>query len=135
MKRLMAIPFVLSCVLGAVDLHAQAPTMTYDTFMKMDVNARQERFLQLTPDNEADILREQVIRRRWLNADRLTNEQHEILAEVAEFIRPDFFGSPLHDDGVKATFMALQQRIGKTFTSEESVSAFTINGPYLPPHP
>jgi hypothetical protein len=49
MKRLWAIPFVLSFLLGTLDLHAQAIEMSYDTFMKLDDSQRLETFQGLTP--------------------------------------------------------------------------------------
>jgi hypothetical protein len=135
MKRLLVIPFLVSCLLAAVDLHAQAATVPYDTFWKLDANARLERFPALTPANQAALLREQVARWRRVNADRLTPEQNQLLAEVAEFIRPELFGSSLHDDSVKSTFMALQERASKAFTPQELSEFNTIHGPYLTPQP
>ena len=135
MKRLLAIPILLSCLLGAVDSHAQAATVAYDTFWKLDVTARRQTFPSLTPANQAALLREQVARWRRANPDRLTPEQDQLLAEVGGFIRAELFDSSLHDDSVKTTFMTLQERVSRAFTPQESSEFNTIYSPYLPPQP
>lgn len=134
MRRLFAVLFVLSFPSGTVALHAQAVT-TYDEFMKLDVTARREQFPELTPSNQAVLLREQVVRWRRVNAAQLTPEQDQVLADLAEFIRPELFGSSLHDDTIKTRFMALQQRASKAFTPQELNAFSPIDGPYLPPQP
>jgi hypothetical protein len=136
MKRLLAIPFLLSCLPGSV-LHAQGATamVAYDTFWRLDVNARLERFPSLAPTNQAALLREQVARWRRAHADRLTREQDQLLGEVGEFIRPELFDSSLHDDSVKTAFMALQERASRAFTLQELSEFNTIYSPYLPPQP
>jgi hypothetical protein len=114
---------------------AQATTVSYDTFMKLDLNARRERFPALTSTNQAALLREQVVRWQKANAARLTPDQNQLLTELANFIRPDFFDSSLHDDSVKATFMALEQRASRAFTAQELSEFTTVYSPYLSPQP
>lgn len=135
MKRLLAIPLVIVCWVGAAGLHAQRATVTYDEFFVLDVNQRLQQFEQLTPANKADLLREQSVRWRRLHAHRLRPEQDLILAEVAELIRPEQFeprSSPRQSHEIDA-FMALQKRASRAFTPEELRDAFTtIYGRYIP---
>jgi hypothetical protein len=134
MTRLVAIPLVLFCLVGTIDVRAQAIEMSYDTFMTLDDGQRLEIFPALPPANRAALLREQIARWRRVYADRLTPEQDQLLADAAAFIQPDQFeGRPQHSDEVKARFFALERRISNAFTTEEAYNLFTIHGPYLPP--
>jgi hypothetical protein len=137
MKRLLAlaIPFILSILLGPIVLHAQASTMSYDAFMKLDVQPRREQFPQLSPSDQADLVREQLIRWRRVHATELTEEQRQVVAILATHIQPEFFSSSVQDKASRATFAALQQRASKVFTPEELANLFTVYGPYLPPQP
>ncbi len=133
MKRLWAIPFVLSCVLGTVYLRAQPIEMSHDTFMQLDDSQRLGTFPGLTPSNRAALLREHIARWRRVNADRLTPEQDQLLADAAAFIQPEQFEArSQHSDEVKEAFFALERRISNAFTTEEAYNLFTIHGPYLP---
>jgi len=135
MRRLSAIPFALVCLLGAATTQAQTGTVSYDAFMNQDVSARHSQFPKLAPDNQAAIMREQVRRWQRAHADQLTSEQDQLLAEIAAFIRPAFYGSSPQDDETKRMFMALEQRMSNAFTPEESRDIATLDGPYLPPQP
>ena len=98
MRTHPATSFFFACVLGAVNAFAQANVISYDAFMKQDVNARRAQFPHLTPDNQAVLVREQLVRWRSTNASRLTPEQSQL---------PDFYTSSSHDDDTKTTFLAL----------------------------
>ena len=133
MKQILAIPIVMTCVLGAVDLRAQVISVPYDTFMRLDDNERLQKFQELTPANRAAVVQEHVIRWRHVYADRLTPEQDQLLADIAQFIRPEFYDGSRHSDEFIAAFSAIERRISKAFTTDEARNAFTIHGPYLPP--
>jgi hypothetical protein len=132
-KRLLAIPFLMVCLLGVTDLRAQSARMTYDTFMRLDANQQLEQFQLLTPVNRADLLREQLVRWRRLYAERLTPEQNQLLSEVAEFIQPDHFerNGPHSDEFVKA-FMSLEERASRAFTPQELHEMSTLSVYLLP---
>ena len=133
MRRLLAIPLVTVCLLGAVNLRAQSANMTYDTFMELDANARLETFPKLTPENCAALLREQAVRWRRVNAERVTLEQDLALAEAATFNRPEnYIGSSRHSSEEVAAILALEAKISKMFTPEDSFEAFTLRGRHLP---
>ena len=135
MKRLLAIPFVMACSLGAADLRAQSVTVTYDTFMQLGANEQLGKFRTLTPANRADLMREQVVRWRRLHAERLTPEQDQILAEVAEFIQPEQFlvdpTRPQRSDEVIKAFVSLEAKASRAFTPQECHEVFTLSA-YLP---
>jgi hypothetical protein len=135
MRRLLTTPFVLAGVLGTAILHAQTITVSYDAFMNQNIGARHAQFPNLTPENQAAIMREQVIRWQRAHADQLTPEQDQLLGEIAAFIRPAFYGSSPHDEETKRTFMSLEQRMSRTFSRAESRDLTTIDGPYLPAQP
>ena len=116
----------------SVDLSAQATTVSYDTFMKLDLNERLQTFSRLTPANQADLAREHLVRWRRANAPRLTSEQDQILTDTAEFIRTELYEKVMHSDDVRAAFLALEERAGKAFTPQE-IFSFTSPSMFLPP--
>ena len=133
MKRLLL--GMLACALG-VALHAQTASVSYDTFMRLDVTARRAQFPRLAPSTQADLLREQVVRWRRVQATRLTPEQTHLVAVLATNIEPEFFGpSSLANAHNKATYAALQQRAASVFPPEDLPNLFTVYGPYLPLQP
>src|SRR5215467_7512306 len=96
MKHPVAASLVLAGVLGVIGVRAQTPPpVSYDTVMKQDVAARQAQFARLSADDKVALLREQLSRWRRHHADQLTPDQERLLADIAAFIRPDFFESSM----------------------------------------
>jgi hypothetical protein len=116
---------------SAANAAAQSSTVTDDAFMQLDASERMRQFEQITPVNRADLLREQLERWRRLHADSLTAEQHQILTEVAAFIRPEHFERSRRTPAEIDAFMALQKKASSAFTQEDSQEAFTLQGRYL----
>jgi hypothetical protein len=63
--------------------------------------------------------------------DSLTAEQHEVLTEIAAFIRPQHFDGSRRTAPEIEAFMALQKKAAIAFTQEDSQEAFTLQGKYL----
>ena len=120
------------CLFGATQGRAQDAAVSYDTFMRLDAPGRQTRFQAITPENRAELLREQLARWRQLHAAELNAEEQQVLDDVAASIRPDNFTAARRDSSEIAAFMALQQRVSRAFVRPDIIEAFTLTGAPLP---
>jgi hypothetical protein len=107
------------------------PVVTYDEFMIKPVGERIGIFNQVSPENRADLVRTHLS--RWLerNADRLSDEQKEVMDENLGFITPDRYRGVISADD-QASARALEERTAKVFSRDEARQALTLHGDYIP---
>jgi hypothetical protein len=76
-------------------------TINYDEFMRLDFNARRERFSHLSHESRAMIVRTHA--ERWLaeNRDRLSRSEIAVFQEAIAFVTPDMSEKPLDPQEMK----------------------------------
>jgi hypothetical protein len=119
---------------AAAALAAQSITrgpVDYDMWWKLDVQERIRVFNEVTPENRADLVKEQVT--RWLDANRarLNADQIKLLDEVMSAITPDVYRLPRQPEAVER-MKALEARAAALLSREDAGDALTIQGPYIP---
>ncbi len=123
---------VLAAAVTALAAQTSArPPVDYDTFYKLDVQERIRVFNEITPENRADLVKEQV--RRWtdLNRTRLNAEQLKLLDDVTAALTPDVYRLPRRQEAVDR-MKALEARATALFSREDALAVFTNQGPYIP---
>ena len=130
MKRALLVValFVLSMVPAAAQT---PPTADYDTFFKLDVQGRIRLFNQISAENRAALVKEQI--ERWTEANRstLSSAQLDVLKAAAAFATPDKYRLPKSEQTEKES-KDLEQRARALFSPEQGAQAFTIRGDYIP---
>lgn len=109
MRHIAALAFLVGLVAGSlIPMCAtysvateQVKTIDYDTFGKLDLQGRIKAFNEISPENQAELVKTHA--KRWLekNRNRLTAEQISVLEENIAFITPDIYRLPKRDEDVK----------------------------------
>jgi hypothetical protein len=112
----------LVCLCAA---HAAAqeppPYMDYATFTALDVDARHDAFLQVTPENRADLMRTRLQGWRDEQAPNFSPEQVAQLEENLAFISPELYREP-PDPALQAQADDLAARTRAIFPHEEDLA-------------
>lgn len=93
-----ALAFVALLLVLRVDGNQPSPPQTYEAFMALRSDERQQIFSTLTPDQKSSLKREHA--RRWLskNAGTLSSEQVSLVREAIEFLSPAYYSDPTAPD-------------------------------------
>ena len=130
MKRALLVValLVLSMLPGVAQTQ---PQTDYDSFFKLDVRSRIALFNQITPENRAALVKEQI--ERWTDANRaqLSPAQLDALKAAAAFATADRYRLPKSEQAKKEA-ADLEQRVMALFSREQGGQAFTIQADYIP---
>jgi hypothetical protein len=135
----MAITRIGTCVLAlcllAANSRGQASQLSapvsYDAFMRLDIQERNRTFKQVTPETRAGLVQTHI--QRWIdpNRTRLTSEQLLLMFENLGFVTPDHYRQKASaDDLARAKDLAV--RTMAVFSPKDLVQALTFNGPPIP---
>jgi hypothetical protein len=125
---------VLALCLLAVNSRGQSQVsapVTYDVFMRLDLQGRNRAFNQLTPETRAKLVQTHI--KRWIdqNRARLTPEQLQMMFENLGFATPDHYRQKASADDL-ARAKDLAARTMAVFSPEDLIQALTFEGGYIP---
>ena len=102
-------------------------TITYEEFMRLDVERLAEAFRRVTPETQAMLTRTHA--QRWLDANRnrLSVGQVSLVQEVIVFITPELYGKP-QDATARKKEEELKSKLLCSIGHDGVTDAFTFLG-------
>ncbi len=122
---------LLGISLAAVDTWAQTKRLDYDTYCAMNLETKKKVFVDVTPENRAELVRTQI--QRWLdkNRSRLTADQIKVMEDNIAFVKADLYKFPRKESDLDQA-KRLEQRTLAVMTREDMGEALTIYGACIP---
>lgn len=137
--RAVSVVFVAASLLCASTASGQPtiapPVVSYDSLMKLDVEARLTLFGTLTRDNKMDIVVTHA--QRWIlkNRARLSSQQITLVEEWMALVKEEMSGNLPKTQETGDRFNNLQRRMVRAFSWEDRNQVISLRADYIPTPP